>query len=143
MILIDANLLLYGYATGTEHHERARQWLEEVFSEPAPVGLAWLGILAFLRISTHPRIFASPLSIAEAVSAVTSWLTQPSVRILHPGERHWAILSRLLPESQARGELVMDAHLAALAIEHGAVLCTSDRDFARFPDLRVVNPLEG
>ncbi len=142
MILIDANLLLYAYDASSGSHRRAHAWLEGVLSGPEPFGLAWATILGFLRISTHPRVFASPLSIAEAVSIVSEWLAHPGVRVLDPGERHWAILSELLPASQARGPLVMDAHLAALAIEHGAVLCTTDQDFTRFRGLRRLNPLE-
>jgi len=142
MILIDANLLLYSHNVASEHHERARLWLEAAFSGPEPAWLAWTTILAFLRISTDLRAFPHPLPMGEAVSLVSTWLAQPGVGILNPGERHWAILSALLPKAQVRGRLVMDAHLAALAIEHGAVLYTSDRDFARFPGLRVVNPLE-
>lgn len=142
MTLIDANLLLYAYNSSSEHHHRARGWLEEVLSKPEPVRLAWVSILAFLRIGTNSRAFESPLSTAEAISIVSEWLAQPALAILDPGERHWTILKDLLPQAQARGPLVMDAHLAALALEHGAILCTSDRDFARFPGLQMVNPLD-
>jgi hypothetical protein len=142
MMLLDANLLLYAYDSSSEHHERARKWLQRVLSQPEPVALAWTTILAFLRISTHPRALQRSFSIAEAASIVSGWLAVPALRILPPGEQHWAILSALLAEGQARGPLVMNAHLAALAIEHGATLCTTDRDFARFRELRVVNPLE-
>jgi len=142
MMLLDANLLLYAYDSSSEHHEGARKWLQRVLSQPEPVALAWTTVLAFLRISTHPRALQRPFSIAEAASIVSGWLAVPALRILQPGEQHWAILSALLAEGQARGPLVMDAHLAALAIEHGASLCTTDRDFARFRELRVVNPLE-
>lgn len=142
MILVDANLLLYAYVPESEQHEQARAWLEEAFSGPEPVKLAWDSILAFLRIRTDPRLYRRPLSISEAVSVVSEWLSEPSVGILHPEERHWAIFSKLLSAAQVRAELVMDAHLAALAIEHGAVLCTNDKDFARFPGLSVQYPLE-
>lgn len=141
MTLIDANLLLYAYDASSRHHARSREWLEEVLSGPDPVGLAWIAILAFLRISTNPRALAHPLSLAEAVSIVSSWLEQPCVQPLDPGERHWEILSGLLEPAQARGPLVMDAHLAALALEHGAILATSDRDFSRFEGLRTLDPL--
>lgn len=143
MILIDSNLLLYAYHASSEQYEHSRRWLEEVFDGPEPVGLPWATILAFLRLSTNPRIFGQPLSITEAVAIVTEWMTRPAVTIVHPGENHWEVLSALLPGSQVRAALVMDAHLAALAIEHGATLCTTDRDFARFPKLRTLNPLEG
>ena len=142
MILVDANLLIYAYDSSSPSHGLARGWLEEALSGFDPVCLSWQTILAFLRIITHSRVFERPLLAHEAVATVDSWLEQPAVRLLEPGERHWQILKRLLPEAQARGPLVMDAHLAALAIEHGATLCSSDRDFSRFRGLRVVNPLD-
>lgn len=141
MILIDANLLLYAYHPDAEHHERCRVWLEDVLSGTDPVRFAWVTILAFIRISTSPRVFESPLSIDEAAGVVATWFAQPCVAALEPGERHWGILHGLLSAGQVRGPLVTDAHLAALALEHGATLHTNDRDFARFPDLRIVNPL--
>ncbi len=141
MRLIDANLLLYAYHPASEHHDRARAWLEDVLSGDEPVGLAWQTILAFLRLVTNPRAFATPVSMAEAIEVVSAWLALPAVSVPDPGERHWALLQRLLSDAQADGPLVMDAHLAALAIEHGATLCTHDRDFARFPGLRVLYPL--
>src|SRR5262252_5658278 len=119
MILIDANLLLYAYNSSLEHHRRAREWLEEVLSRPEPIRLAWVTILAFLRISTNPRAFPKALSLKEALSIVSDWLSLPTVQVLDPGERHWGIFTSLLSEGQARGALVMDGHLAALAIEHG------------------------
>ena len=141
MILLDANLLLYAYNASFPQHERARQWLEEVLSGTQPVGLPWATVLAFLRIATHPRAFESPLSPDEALASVASWLERPVVAVVQPTERHWVLLSRLVADSRARGPAVMDAHLAALALEHGAVLCTTDRDFRRFPGLRVHDPL--
>jgi toxin-antitoxin system PIN domain toxin len=141
MILVDANLLLYAYGASSPHHETARRWLEETFSRPEPVRLAWVTILAFLRISTHPRMHGDPFPMAEAAAIVGEWLQQPNVGLLQPGERHWAILNQLLRTFQIRGSLVTDAHLAALAIEHGATLCTNDRDFSRFEGLRVEYPL--
>ena len=96
---------------------------------------------AFLRSITNPRLFERPLTIAEASAHVSSWLAQPSAGILEPGERHWEILRQLARDGQATGPLVMDAALAAIAIEHGATLCTTDRDFARFPGLTWTNPL--
>lgn len=142
MILVDANILLYAYVPSTKHHEAARSWLETAFSQPEPVGLSWATILAFVRISTTPRIFQDPFSAAEAAGIVSAWLEPPMVTILNPGERHWEILRRLVTEGQAHGPLITDAHLAALAIEHGATLATTDRDFTRFPGLRILNPLE-
>lgn len=141
MILLDANLLLYAYNASFPQHERARAWLEHVLSGPGPVGFAWVTLLAFLRISTHPRAFVAPLSPEEALACMESWLGLRATVILEPTERHWELLSRLVRESRARGPAVMGAHLAALALEHGAVLCTTDRDFGRFPGLRVWDPL--
>jgi toxin-antitoxin system PIN domain toxin len=142
MILIDVNILLYAYDTSAPQHPAARRWLEEVLSQPEPVLLPWATILVFLRIATSPRILQHPLSISEAVETVDSWLALPNVAVVDAGERHWHILRDLLPASQSRGPLVPDAHLAALAIEHGAVLCSNDRDFARFQGLRVKDPLD-
>lgn len=141
MILVDANLLLYAYHPASDHHERCRVWLEDMLSGGEPVRLAWATVLAFIRIGTSPRVFESPLTVDEAAAVVSGWLAQPCVAILEPGERHWEILCGLLSAGQVRGSLVMDAHLAALALEHGATLHTNDRDFARFPGLRVASPL--
>jgi len=141
LILVDANLLLYAYHLRSPVHERARAWLESTLSGPTPVRLAWTTILAFLRITTSPRIFERPLSMNEAEAAVSGWLVLPLVAILEPGERYWGILRELLRTEQVSGALVMDAALAALAIEHGATLCTTDRDFSRFRGLRIEDPL--
>ena len=142
MILVDVNLLLYAYNPSFPLHAEARDWWERTLSQPGPVRLAWVTILAFLRITTNPRSFESPLSVEEATACVSEWLSRPMVDILEPGERHWGILSELLQTTKSRGASVMDVHLAALAIEHGATLCTSDRDFVRFPGLEVRNPLQ-
>ena len=141
MILIDANLLIYAYNSGSREHDRARPWLEGVLSRPEPVGLAWLTILAFIRITTTHRLLARPFSLEEVISVVDEWLGLPQVALLDPGPRHWEILRGLVASAQARGSLAMDAELAALSIEHGATLCTTDRDFSRFEGLRFVNPL--
>ena len=140
-MLVDANLLLYAYDTSFEQHPAARRWLEATLTGPEPVRLAWTTILAFLRVGTNPRAFEHPLTVDEAVEIASAWLESPPVTIAEPTERHWDILARLLSVASVRGPLVMDAHLAALALEHGATLCTTDRDFARFPDVRLRNPL--
>lgn len=141
MILPDANLLLYAYNKDAAEHAAARRWLEDALSSPAPFALSWQTITAFLRISTNSRAFPQPLSIDEAISIVDEWLARPNVTIVAPGARHWEIFARLLRTGKAAGALTMDAHLAALAVEHGATLCTTDRDFARFEELKFVNPL--
>ena len=139
MIVIDVNLLLYAYVQSTAHHAAARKWLTEVMSGQQLIGLPWQSVAAFLRVSTHSRLGA--VTPHQAASIVDTWLEQPLVRLLVPGERHWALLRQMMFEGQARGPLVTDAQLAALTVEHGGVLHTTDRDFARFPGLRWTNPL--
>jgi toxin-antitoxin system PIN domain toxin len=142
VILVDSNLLLYAFDAGAKHHEAARSWLEGVLDSSEQVGFAWVTLLAFVRIGTNPNALSRALSIEEATDIVTSILQRPNAILLDPGERHWTLLHRLLVDAQARGDLVTDAHLAALAIEHGATVCTLDRDFAHFPGLRWRNPLQ-
>jgi uncharacterized protein len=139
--LVDANLLLYAYNPRAEQHERSRAWLEAALSGPDLVRFAWATLWAFLRISTNPRAFEHPLSASEAIAVIAALLDQPNVGILEPGERHGEILRGLVLDGQATGPLVMDAALAAIAVEHGATLCTTDRDFSRFPGLAWTNPL--
>ena len=141
MILIDANLLLYAYDESSSGHVPARSWLDAVFSGKEQVWLSWMTILAFLRISTNPRALQNPLTMREASEIVETWLERPQVDILNPGESHWQILRELVLDSQVRSQYVADAHLAALAIEHGATLYTHDRDFARFHGLKFVHPI--
>jgi hypothetical protein len=141
MILIDANVLLYAYDPSSPHHQDARVWFETAISKPGNIRLAWMTLLAFVRISTSPGPLEHPLSTAEALAIVSGWLEHPTVTIPNPGERHWEILCDLMTKGQAHWPLIMDAHLAALAIEHGATLATTDRDFTRFPGLRILNPL--
>ena len=141
MILVDANLLLYAYDPRGAEHETSKQWLETALSGSSLVRFAWLSLWAFMRISTNPRVFERPLTMSEAEATVGSWLEQPVAGILEPGERHWDILRALIRDGQTSGPLVMDAALAAIAIEHGATLCTTDRDFARFDGLRWENPI--
>jgi len=140
MILVDANILLYAYHPRSENHTCCRAWIEEAFSGLTPVRLSWSTVLTFLRISTSPRVFEQPLSMKEAKEIVESWLAAPAVGLLEPGDVYWEILRGLLLSAQVSGPLVMDAALAALALEHGATLCTTDRDFARFEGLRLLNP---
>jgi toxin-antitoxin system PIN domain toxin len=141
VILIDANLLLYAYHPRAEQHAASRAWLERMLSGPELVRFAWLTLWAFLRISTNSRVFERPLSASEAARVVSSWLAAPTAGLLEPGERHWGILRELMDVGQTTGPLLMDAALAAIAVEHGATLCTTDRDFVRFPGLRWTNPL--
>jgi toxin-antitoxin system PIN domain toxin len=142
VILVDANLLLHAYNPRSVDHDASRIWLQGALSGGDMVGFAWVTLWAFIRITTSARVFERPLSMAEADTIVASWLAQPSAGILEPGERHWEILRGLLKHGQASGALTMDAALAAIAIEHGATLCTTDRDFTRFADLSWINPLQ-
>jgi hypothetical protein len=141
VIVLDVNLLLYAHDSTSERHSAARSWLGNVFSGPEPIGLPWQVVWAFLRLTTNPRIFANSLSMEKAVGIVQPWMELKQVRLLAPGERHWSLLQKMLIEGQVRGPLTTDAELAALTIEYGGVLYTTDRDFARFPGLRWVNPL--
>jgi len=142
MIAIDANLLLYASDTSSAHHQASRSWLEDTLSGEEAVGIPWAMVLAFLRVGTNPQIRKNAFSLQEAIAIVAGWLERPNVTLLNPGERHWEILRAMMTKGQARGPLVTDAHLAALAIEHGAALATTDRDFARFPGLKFFNPLD-
>ncbi len=141
MILVDASLLLHAYNPRSADHPASRAWLERTLSGAELVRFAWLSLWAFIRISTNARVFEHPLSLEEADDIVSSWLTQSTAGVLEPGERHWDILRGLAREGQVTGPLVMDAVLAAIAIEHGATLCATDRDFARFPGVVWTNPI--
>ncbi|HZR64089.1 MAG TPA: TA system VapC family ribonuclease toxin [Terriglobales bacterium] len=141
MIVLDANILLYAYDSASSHHKKARAWVEQVFSQADPVGLPWQTIGAFLRIMTNPRLPGERFSLEEAVAIVDRWLAQPNLRVLSPADDHWMLLRRVVTEGQAPGPLISDAQLAALTMEYGGVLHTTDRDFARFPGLRWLNPL--
>jgi len=141
MIIIDANLLLYAYDARSVHHQKARQWFERVLSSALPVGLPWQSISAFLRIATNTRLTGERFTAEEAIHIVESWLAQPNVHVLAPGDRHWPLLRQMIIEGQTNGPLITDAQLAALTFEFGGELQTTDRDFARFPALRWTNPL--
>jgi toxin-antitoxin system PIN domain toxin len=141
MIVLDANILLYAYDETAEFWLRAREWVSGKLSGADPVGLPWQTIGAFLRISTNPSLRGSRFTMKEATEIVNSWLWEPNVQVLAPGKRHWAILEELLIAGQTRGPRVTDAQLAAITIEYGGTLHTTDRDFARFPGLRWTNPL--
>ena len=141
MILVDANLLVYAHVRSMTQHARARSWFDERLNGTAPVGLPWPSLLGFLRLTTNPRIFERPLDITVAWRQVSSWLECDTVWIPAPTDKHRRILEGLLPAIGGRANLVPDAHLAALALEHGLVLCSTDRDFTRFPGLRWEDPL--
>ena len=141
MILLDANVLLYAYNADAPEHAQARRWLEDLLAGPERVGIAWLTVWAFVRISTNARIMPVPLHLRDAFGIIRELLQVPRVAIVHPGARHVEHLERVATEGQATGPRFTDAALAALAIEHGATLASTDRDFTRFPGLRWVNPV--
>ncbi len=141
MILVDANLLVYAHVCTFEQHEQARIWLDDRINAAAPMGLPWPSLLAFVRIISNPRIFDRPASVCSAWGQVESWLATESVWIPLPTERHQEVLRPLIASTEGRANLVPDAHLAALAIEHGLLLCSTDGDFARFDGLDWENPL--
>lgn len=141
MILVDANLLIYASDRTSAQHARARTWLEDRFNEPGRVGLPWPSLLAFLRIVTNPRIYPRPLAPTDAWRRIEGWLALPGVWVPQPTDRHAEVLKQLVCGTGAAAALVPDAHLAALAIEHGLIVCSADADFARFPGVRWENPL--
>ncbi len=141
MKLPDVNLLLYAYDEESAFQAEARAWLESALSGTEPVGLAWAVLVGFARISTSPTIHATPLTAVEALDVIDEWLAQPVATVVNPTERHSTVLRELLEPLGAAGNLVSDAHLAALAIEHGAELYSRDNDFSRFAGLRWVDPL--
>jgi uncharacterized protein len=140
--LVDANLLLYATDTRSPRHAAARSWWERQLSGDETIALSWIVLLAFLRLSTHPHVFARPLTVERAFDVLQRWLAQPCVVIVHPGDRHATVTRELLGPFGTAGNLVNDAHLAALAIEHGAELNSCDSDFSRFSGLRWINPLD-
>ena len=141
MKLPDANVLIYAIDESAPRHEPARAWLEATLSATETVAFAWSVLLAVVRLSTKPAVFERPRDVGEALDIVGCWLARPNVTVVHPTGRHAAILRELLAPLGTAGNLVGDAHLAALAIEHGAELCSSDADFSRFSGLRWTDPL--
>jgi toxin-antitoxin system PIN domain toxin len=141
MIIIDANVLIYAVNSNSELHRKAKSWLESALSGQETVGLSWTVLLAFLRLTTRSGVFEKPLNTGAALDIVDAWLAAPAVVTVEPTAQHMRILRDLLLMAGTAGNLTSDAHLAALAIEHGAELCSSDTDFQRFPRLRWRNPL--
>ncbi len=141
MKLPDVNVLLYAVDETSRHHDGARAWLEEALSGSETVAFCWSVLLAFVRLSTRPVVFEQPLSPDEALDLVEEWLEQPCATVVEPTPRHLAVLRDLLGSVGTAGNLTTDAHLAALAIEHGAELCSYDADFSRFAGLRWANLL--
>jgi toxin-antitoxin system PIN domain toxin len=138
--VVDANVLLYAVNSDAAHHEDSREWLDRALGGGDVVGFTWVALLAFIRLSTSPRIFRAPLRPDEAIAQVEDWLASPSAHVLHPGERHPVILRSLLTELNTAGDIVNDAHLAAVALEHRGSIVSYDNDFARFPRVRWDRP---
>ncbi len=132
MKIVDANVLLYAANASSDQHDRSYRWLASALAGTESIGFPWVSLLAFVRLSTNPRVFATPLTISAAFDLVDSWLRQPPSIIVAPTSRHAAVLRGLLEQAGSAGNLTTDAHLAAIAIEHGADIVTFDRDFARF-----------
>lgn len=141
MILPDVNLLVHAYNLDSPVHAAARTWWETLLSEPASVGFAWVVVLGFIRVTTHPWVLPNPIPVDTAVRHVESWLAQPQTIIVHPGDRHAPIVFDLLRRLGSAGNLTADVHIAALGIEHQAEVHRTDTDFARFPGLRFRNPI--
>ena len=141
MRLVDLNILLYAVNADSAPHRRARRWVEDVIGAGESVALPWVVILGFLRIATSRQVFRKPLDPDEAIAVVDGWLARPNVVPLSPGPDHWRIVRSLVSATGSAGSLTTDAHLAALALEHGCELCSTDTDFARFPQLSWTNPL--
>ncbi len=136
MKLADTNILVYAADVDSAHHATSREWLENTLNTPTGLGLAWLAVVGFVRLTTHPRISAKPRTVAQALGYVDDWLAHPNTHIVQPGERHADLLARLLLSVGTAGNLTNDAHLAAIAIEHNVEMVSFDRDFQRFPGLK-------
>jgi len=141
LILVDANILLYAENSLHPRNRKARTWWDDQLSGSRSVYLCWTVLSAFIRIGTNPRVFEHPLSLEQAVARVQSWLEQPCTRVIRPTDRHWTVFQQMLSDGQAVANLVTDAHLAALAIEHGCELASTNSDFARFSKVKWINPL--
>jgi uncharacterized protein len=142
MTLIDANLLVYAYVVELPQHKAARAWLEGFLNgESSQVFLSWATVIAFIRITTNRKVFKNALDLKTATSVVRQWFQESKIRVLNPTELHWEIFAKQLQQSKATGNLVSDAHLAALCFEHNCTLMTTDRDFGRFLGLKFVDPL--
>lgn len=141
MRLVDANILVYAFTTSFPQHERARAWLDERLSDAVPLGLPWPSLLAFVRLVSNQRLFERPVSVATAWRQVDDWLACEVSWVPNPTPRHQSVLGELLALTGLRAEHVPDAHLAALALEHGLAVASADTDFSRFPKVRLENPL--
>ena len=140
MFLVDANVLVYAVNASMPRHARSQAWIERALNSSETVGFAWLAMLAFLRLTALAALFPEPLETSTALDLIDEWLTARPAVVLHPTARHASVLRGLLEQSGTAGNLVSDAHLAALSLEHNATICTFDRDFNRFPGVKVFTP---
>lgn len=142
MKIVDVNVLLYVVNESAPHHSASLNWWESAINGDESVGLPWVVLLGFLRISTNPKIFPNPLDPAAAINKINTWRSLTNTYLVREKDEHWEILRTLLDETGTAGNLTTDAHLATLAISHGAILVSCDRDFARFQGLRWENPID-
>ncbi len=142
MKIVDLNVLLYAVNSDAVQHERVREWWEKAVNDEETVGLAWVVLLGFLRLSTNPRVLPRPLAPEAACAKIDKWLSLENIRVVRETDNHWQKLRPLLRDSGSAGNLTTDAHLAALALSYDAVLVSCDADFARFNGLRWENPLQ-
>jgi uncharacterized protein len=141
MILVDSNVLIFAYNEASVEHKAARKWLAEILAGPTPICFSWIALMAFVRVSTNKKIFTKPYSTNEAYDVVEDWLSAPRSQIVEPADEHLRIAKRLAQENGVYGAGLTDVHLAALAIEHGLSLATTDSDFRAFKGLKLINPL--
>ncbi|MFA5564344.1 MAG: TA system VapC family ribonuclease toxin [Acidimicrobiia bacterium] len=140
MFLVDANVLIYAVNTAAHHHQLSLNWLDSALEQPSGVAFSWLALIAFARISTHKAVLPNPITSEEAFNQINRWLSAPGAVVVNPTHQHAALLSSLVTTTGTGSNLINDAHLATLAIEHNAVLVSFDHDFARFPGLRYQVP---
>jgi toxin-antitoxin system PIN domain toxin len=140
--LLDANILLYAYDSSSPHHAVCKDWLELALNDDEPVGLPWQTIFAFVRISTNPRAVLRPLPTQDACGIISTLLERPTIVVVEPGDEFWRTFEQLVADARVSGPLIADAVLAALAIEQGAVICSTDRDFLRFRGISVIDPTQ-
>jgi toxin-antitoxin system PIN domain toxin len=143
VIVVDVNVLIFAYNADAPQHERVRRWLEGALSGSERIGIPWAVLHGFLRITTNTPAIKPPFLTTDAVAIVEEWFSSPAVTVVEPGPRYWSIFRTLLVDAQVKGALVSDAHIAALAMENDASVCTTDRDFRGFTGLRLINPLLG
>lgn len=142
MIVPDVNLLVYAYNADMPHHAAARAWFERIMTDEHPIGFPWASVMGFVRIMTNRSAVVQPITSDEACGVVRTWLEREHAQILDPGPRHLELFQGMLAAAHGAGNLTTDAHLAAIAVEYQAELCSNDRDFGRFPGLRWSNPLK-